>query len=130
MAKKKNESYIYLGLRYAMSSFKFDAETIEANDPLWGDEISNPYLHDDYWGGTIPYRHLGQKGSMQWYELVGGVRAQIYKNFYMGWAVRLKYRLSYSAGEQGDPWYVPGFGQFGPSRMGVTYSLIYKLPFK
>ena len=129
MAKKKEKnSYLYAGLRYAFSSFKYDVSTMPADDPIWGDVIGNPSLEDGYWGGSVPFSHLGMKGSVQWLEIVLGVKVRIYKNFNMGWSVRMKYKTKASTGEYGDPWYVPGYGKFKSNNMGITYSLIYKLP--
>ena len=129
MAKKKEKnSYLYAGLRYAFSSFKYDVSTLPANDPIWGDVIGNPSLEDDYWGGSVPFSHLGMKGSVQWLEIVLGVKVRIYKNFNMGWSVRMKYKTKASIGEYGAPWYVPGYGKYKSNNMGITYSLIYKLP--
>ena len=126
--KKEKNSYLYAGLRYAFSSFKYDVSTLPANDPIWGDVIGNPSLEDDYWGGSVPFSHLGMKGSVQWLEIVLGGKVRIYKNFNMGWSVRMKYKTSASTGEYGDPWYVPGYGKYKSNNMGITYSLIYKLP--
>ena len=113
---------------YAFSSFKYDVSTLPADDPIWGDNIGNPSLGDDYWGGSIPFNHPGMKASVQWLEIVLGVKVRIYKNFNMGWSVRMKYKTSASTGEYGDPWYVPGYGKYKSNNMGITYSLIYKLP--
>ena len=126
--KKEKNSYLYAGLRYAFSSFKYDVSTLPANDPIWGDVIGNPSLEDDYWGGSVPFSHLGMKGSVQWLEIVLGVKVRIYKNFNMGWSVRMKYKTKASIGEYGAPWYVPGYGKYKSNNMGITYSLIYKLP--
>lgn len=129
MAKKvEKNSYLYVGLRYGLTSFKYDVSTMPAEDPLWGDGIGNPSLGDDVWGGSVPFNHLGMKGSMQWFELVFGVKVRIYKNFNMGWSLRMKYKTSASIGEYGNPWYVPGYGKYKSNNMGITYSLIYKLP--
>ena len=85
MAKKKEKnSYLYAGLRYAFSPFKYDVSTMPADDPIWGDVIGNPSLEDGYWGGSVPFSHLGMKGSVQWLEIVLGVKVRIYKNFNMG----------------------------------------------
>lgn len=129
MYKKGDASHVYVGLRYAMSSMKYDIYTQSVSDDIWGDQLENPLIIDEVWGGVIPYDHRGQKASMHWIEIVAGVQAKIYKNFYMGWTLRMKYRATSSTSDYGDPWYVPGFGQFGASKLGVTYSLIYKLPF-
>lgn len=129
MAKKKEKnSYLYAGLRYAFTSFKYDVSTMPVDDPIWGDNIGNPSLEDSYWGGSVPFSHLGMQGSMQWIELVLGVKVRIYKNFNMGWSLRMKYKTNASIGEYGNPWYVPGYGKFKSNNMGITYSLIYKLP--
>lgn len=129
MAKKKEKnSYLYAGLRYGITSFKYDVSTMPVDDPIWGDNIGNPSLDDGVWGGSIPFNHLGMKGSMQWIELVLGVKVRIYKNFNMGWSLRMKYKINATTGEYGDPWYVPGYGKFNSNSMGITYSLIYKLP--
>ena len=66
---------------------------------------------------------------MQWFEFCVGIRAHIWKELYMGWGLRFKFRTSSSTGEDGDPWYVPGFGKYGSNTMGVTYTITYKLPF-
>ena len=103
MAKKKEKnSYLYAGLRYAFSSFKYDVSTMPADDPIWGDAVGNPSLGDGYWGGSVPFSHLGMKGSVQWLEIVLGVKVRIYKNFNMGWSVRMKYKTKASTGEYGN----------------------------
>lgn len=130
MAKKKEKnSFLYVGLRYGFSHMKYDISSLAIQDPAFGGEMGNPSQEDGIWGGSVPYDHPGQKATMQWFEFVAGVRVQIYKSFYMGWAVRMKYKLSASVSEYGNPWMVPGFGKYNSNNMGVTYSLIYKLPY-
>ena len=129
MAKKKEKnSFLYAGLRYGFTSFKYDVATMPADDPIWGGSIANPSLGDDVWGGSVPFNHSGMKASVQWLEIVLGVKVRIYKNFNMGWSIRMKYKTSESIGEYANPWYVPGYGKFKSNNMGITYSLIYKLP--
>lgn len=130
MAKKKEKnSFLYVGLRYGFSHMKYDISSLAIQDPAFGGEMGNPSQEDGIWGGSVPYDHPGQKATMQWFEFVAGVRVQIYKSFYMGWAVRMKYKLSASVSEYGNPWMVPGFGKYNSNNIGVTYSLIYKLPY-
>lgn len=69
------------------------------------------------------------KGSMQWAEFCVGIRAHVWKDLYMGWALRFKFRMSSSVAEHGDPWYVPGYGKYNGNTTGVTYTITYKLPF-
>lgn len=129
MYKKGSASYLYVGWRYAYSSFSYDATNLSVEDPIFGGSTSNPSFIDDIWGGSIPFNHKGLDSSMSWMELLLGVRAHIYKNIQMGWTIRLKYRRSTSFSDYGDPWYVPGFGEYKSSQMGLTYTIIYKLPF-
>lgn len=124
MYKKNNPGFLYVGLRYAFSSMSYDIETFPEKD-------NNPNPNDEYWktDDFIQYKHYGMNASMHWAEFLVGVQVRIYKQFHMGWSVRMKYRLKISPDEYGDPWYVPGFGKFGSSTLGLNYSLIYKLPF-
>lgn len=56
MAKKKEKnSYLYVGLRYAFSSFKYDVSTLPVDDPIW-EEASEIRV----WKTTI-----GRKRSFQ-----------------------------------------------------------------
>lgn len=132
MAKKKEKnSYLYVGLRYGMSSFKYDVRSLPFDDPIFGGSVPNPSLEDGIWGGqSAPFDHPGMKATVHWFELVVGIKAQIYKNFSMGWDVRMKYKINATTDEYADPWYVPGYGTYKSNIIGVTYSLIYKLPIK
>jgi hypothetical protein len=119
---------LLVGLRYGVSSFKYDEDALGLDDPIYGGIVGNPNLDDETWGGSLPYNHKGMKGSMQWAEFCVGIRAHVWKALYMGWSLRFKFKLSASADEYGDPWYVPGFGKYGSNTMGVTYTITYKLP--
>lgn len=128
--KKQDKFYLYGGFRYAMSSFTYDVRNIPAEDPIWGDEIGNPNLNDPIWGGSLPYDYPGQKATIHWIEFLAGVRVHLYKNFYMGWTLRYKSRLSQSISEYGNPWFVPGFGEYDKSKFGITYTISYKIPIR
>ena len=123
------KEYLYVGLRYGFSSFKYDISSTPFSDPIYGGSMANPGLIDGIWGGSVPYHYNGLKSNMQWLELVAGVNVQIYKSFYMGWTLRFKFKTAGSISEHGNPWYVPGFGEYDSSNIGITYTLIYKLPF-
>lgn len=109
--------YLYVGLRYGMSSFTYDASGPDMTDPNYGGHI------------TVPYADLGEKSSAHWVEGVVGIKVRIYKHFHMGWAVRYKMRMSVTNHENSTPWYVPGFGKNAGSSFNLTYNLIYNLPF-
>lgn len=127
--KKKFDNFLFVGLRYGFTSFKYDVSTLAVNDPVYGGIIGNPNQMDNVWGGSLPFDHKGMKGSMQWIEFCVGIRAHIWDRFYMGWGLRFKFRASSSTGTYGDPWYVPGFGKYASNNLGVTYTITYKLPY-
>lgn len=129
MYKKGNPNFLYVGFRYGYSSFSYDVSNMPAEDPIFGGSIENPGMTDDIWGGSVPFNHKGLKASMGWFELLVGVRAKIYKDFYMGWTVRYQRSMNKSFNEYGVPWYIPGYGEYDSNHFGFSYSLIYKLPF-
>lgn len=112
MLKDKHDDYrVYVGLRAAYTSFKYDlTSTTAITDPVWGDEAV--------------IDATGQSCSYLWAELIGGVQARIIGPVHLGWTLRYKNRLSQSVGDAGEPWYVPGFGKRGTSRLGGTFSII------
>ena len=60
-------------------------------------------------------------------EFVAGIDAKIWKMVRLGWSVRYKRRLSNKDPEIGKPWYVPGYGKEGGSRIGASFNLIFEL---
>lgn len=127
--KKKHGQQLLVGLRYGFTSYNYDIEGISQEDDIWGGSIGNPNLEDNIWGGSLPYSHPDMKGKMQWLEICLGLRAKIWKSLHMGWTVRYKLRLAEAKGQYGDPWYVPGFGKYDSNVLGVSYTIIYKLPY-
>ncbi|MDR1003952.1 MAG: DUF6048 family protein [Prevotellaceae bacterium] len=132
--KKNFKNYFFIGARYAFSPFSYHITSVSADDTSVSADgtslsaDSNPNLPDNVWGDATPPFDHRMKGSMHWLEIYGGIRARIWKSLYMGWGIRMKYRLSSSGGTNGDPWYVPGFGRFASNTMGVSYTITYLLP--
>lgn len=125
--RNTSESHLFVGARYAVSFFKYDVESLEITDPIWGG-TSNPNLSDDIWGGSVSFRVTGENSHSHWMELVGGIRVQIWKQLMAGWSIRYKQRFSVKKGEYSEPAFIPGFGETRRNTFGITYSLIYKLP--
>lgn len=109
--KNGNPNYIYLGGRVGYTSFEYSVDAPPLIDPVWGNEV--PILFTD-----VPCRAV-------WVEAVGGVRAEIVKNFYMGWSLRYKYPLHTAPITNGGPWYIPGFGASKGAVFGATYTVSY-----
>lgn len=108
--------YFTVGLRYGFSSFKYDIQAPGLTDPTWGKV-------------EVPFEYNGVKTKVGWLELVLGLKANVYKNFYMGFTARYRSRLSMTKHENSEPYYIPGYGRGKSSNFGLTYNLIYKLPF-
>lgn len=114
--KEAAPSFGYVGFRYGFSSFTYD--------------IDGPSLNDPVWGGSVPVRYSNVSGNSQWMELCAGIKAKIWKNFYMGWCIRYKARINIKNGPNSNPPFIPGFGERFHTTFGGTYSLIFNLPFK
>lgn len=107
---------LLVGLRYGYSSFEYDVNAPALTDPNWGHT-------------SVPFAYEGVKSNASWVEVCAGLKTQVYKGFYMGFTVRYRSRLSQKVHENSEPYYIPGFGKNGSTNVGLTYNLIYKLPF-
>lgn len=108
--KNKHDVYrLYAGARYGFTAFKYSVEREELTDPVWQ---------------TAETFHIDNaKGTFHWVELVFGVDAKIWGPLRMGWTARYKRRIAHNRNGMGDPWYVPGFGLYGGTRLGGTFNI-------
>lgn len=110
LLKNKHDIYrLFAGVRYAITSFKYD--------------LSHPGMTDPVWGDLAPYGADGVKCSYQWFEAVIGVDAKMWGPVHLGWSLRYRGRLSYDDGDLGNSWYVPGYGKSGGSNIGGTFNV-------
>src|SRR5574344_557684 len=108
--KNKHDIHrMYVGFRYAYTSFKYD--------------VYNPDMKDPVWRGHANYEAIDVKANYNWLEGVVMLDAKIWKNIRMGWSVRYRRRLIHKNGSVGNPWYVPGYGRCGNSRLGGTFNI-------
>lgn len=114
------ENMIYVGLRYGVSSF---------SQTLNNYEIYNP---SPYFGENQPIDSGEEFGglSAQWAEVVAGIKAEVFKNVYVGFSFRINYLTSNKTPEGFDNLHIPGFnrtynGKFGA---GMNYTISYFLP--
>jgi hypothetical protein len=114
---KKVDVYemMYVGGRYGFSLFSQQAGNINIPDEYWG----------DFSGGQIGKYNI----NAHWISLVGGMRAEVFRNFFMGWSVFMNLRFYQSHDKGIEPYNIPGFGK-GSNRVTVTfnYSLSYRIP--
>lgn len=114
------ENMIYVGMRYGVSSFSQTLNTYQIYDPT------------NYFGETMSVTS-GEKFdglNASWLEVVGGIKAEIFNNLYLGFSVRLNYLVSNKKPDNFDNLYIPGFnrtydGKFGA---GLNYSISYFIP--
>lgn len=119
---------IYFGVRYGFSTFsqRLNAYTVYQNS-----DISDSDTTDNYFDDVTRYPGQDYKGlSAHWVEFVGGMKAELFSNIFLGFSVRLNTLLVNKKPVGFDNLYIPGFnrtydGSFG---VGVNYSLSYFIP--
>ena len=103
---------LFVGLRYG---FAFARQQV------------NQYTIDSYWG-QINGNFDNQSYTGHWGEILLGIKGEIFHNFYMGWTIRGKVKLS--AKSLTPPLYfIPGYGKAEKGfNLDFTYSLYYNIP--
>jgi hypothetical protein len=114
------ENIISVGLRYGVSSFSQTLNSYKIYNP-------NPYFGEEpiFIDGT-QYNGL----TAQWVEVVAGLKAEVFKNIFVGFSFRLNRLVSQKLPENLDNLYIPGFnrtynGDFG---VGFNYTVSYFIP--
>jgi hypothetical protein len=103
-----------VGARYGLSLFTQRAENMYIENGYWGDLLLDSYE-------SSPRGH--------WIELVGGIKAEVLPNLFLGWLVRVKFLLNCDMDPNVTPALVPGYGNAAKSRgFGFSYSIYYKIP--
>ncbi len=110
---------IYVGMRYGASSF---SQTLNSYSIYY----ANTYF-------PKPTIESGEKFdglSAQWIEVIAGVKAEMFSNFYIGFSFRMNNLITNKLPENFDNLYIPGFnrtygGNFGA---GFNYSISYFVP--
>ena len=112
--RDKHDIYrLYIGVRYAYTTYEYD--------------LSHPGITDPVWGGTSEYSIIGESASYSWFEALAGVQAKICGPLHLGWSLRYKSRISSDEGSLGKSWYVPGYGTSDSSGFGATFNIIFVL---
>ncbi|MBK7133400.1 MAG: hypothetical protein IPH69_11440 [Bacteroidales bacterium] len=113
--KAMGKYYTGIGLHYGINRFTSEV-------PLMRQE--------NYWG-TI-YSSVSPKTSWgHFIEVSPGVRAEIFKNFSMGWNISLRMLVYSGTGKDLRSIYLPGFGN-GATKFstGVSYFISWNIPYK
>ena len=113
------ENMIYVGMRYGVSSFSHTLNSYKIYDPT------------NYYGENVVISGEEFDGlTASWLEVVGGIKAELFNNLYMGFSVRLNYLVSNKKPDGFDHLFIPGYnrtydGKFGA---GFNYTLSYFIP--
>ncbi|MCP4312613.1 MAG: hypothetical protein GY790_15230 [Bacteroidetes bacterium] len=103
-----------VGFRYGTSVFKQSAANITVPSEYWGDHTIESYEN------TL---------NAHWFELLGGITAEVAQNLFFGWTVRFKILLNPDMDPQIAPLLIPGYGNGTNNRgFGFSYSIMYKIP--
>ena len=113
------ENMIYVGMRYGVSSFSQTLNSYKIYDPT------------NYYGETnITSGEKFNGLTASWIEVIGGIKAELFNNLYLGFSLRLNYLVSDKKPANFDNLYIPGFnrtydGKFGA---GLNYTVSYFIP--
>ena len=104
-----------IGLRYGVSLFNSETPS---------------YQYENYWGTVISSLPSG-RAMGHFIEVAPGVKTEIFRNFSMGWTIRLKLLISGGGGKDLRPIYFPGYGNGGRrTTAGISYFLTWNIPYK
>ena len=105
----------FAGFRYGMSYFTHEADNI--------------VIPDDYFDGLNGAYVVENQLNAHWISLVGGVRVELFNNFFMGWSVLANIKLAQVKDSNMVPYNVPGFGK-GDRRgsLQINYTVAYRFP--
>jgi len=107
---------LLMGLQYGFALQSQSASRFLVNNGYW----------DDY-EGSIGSETL----TSHWFELSAGPRAELFKNFYIGWKIHLRVSLVNTGQDVMKPYIIPGFGNGDNSvNAAFSYTLEYMIPWK
>jgi len=117
MIKRKpyENDLIYLGVLYGFSDYWHQADQITVTD--------------DYWGtgsGQLERKSL----KANWVEIKVGIQIELFKNWYLGWAIRPRFYLFGTSDDRLPPYIIPGYGKGENNiNLGMSYYLAFRIPY-
>ncbi len=106
---------IFVGLRYAYAWQTHESERFTIIDSYWGD-------YEGSVGTTSVNSHS--------VDVVGGLRCEVLRNFYMGWTFRCRFLLASKHSDNLKPYAIAGYGTYDNKvAIGFTYTIEYQIPF-
>jgi len=107
-------NFVGIGLKYGMSVFTQET----------------PWLKfDNYWGSAESYIDPST-ATGHYFQISGGVKAELFKNILIGWSVKANVFLFHTAGKGNKPVYLPGMGKTDKIiEPGAAFHIAWILPF-
>lgn len=113
--KSQGKYFAGIGLRYGISRFNSETPYFEQTN-YWG-KTSSSLSKKAYWGHFL--------------EVAPGVRAEIFKNFSIGWTISIRALVYTNTGKNLKPVYFPGYGDGAKSiTSGMSYYIVWNIPYK
>lgn len=113
--KSMGKYWAGIGLRYGLSRFSSEVPSFQ---------------QENYWG-TTTFSIAKKTNWGHFIEVSPGIRAEIFRNFSMGWTISLRMLLYTSTIKDLRPIYFPGFGSGGKSfSTGLNYFIVWNIPYK
>jgi len=125
------ENMIYIGARYGFSNFsqRLNSYKVYQNSTL--NDVTPDLIPTNYLDEVTVQTDRNYSGlSAHWLELVGGAKAELFDNLFLGVSVRINVLITDKKPADFDNLYIPGFnrtydGNFG---VGLNYTLSYFIP--
>jgi len=115
MKNKDAKNLIFVGARYCKSNFDEEGSYLVGNS-FWGDA-----------NGTFSRNGSGAT----WCEMTAGLKAYIFKNFYLGYTLRYKILFKVKQDQVFEAFDIPGYGIAEKNGIfGVNYYIFYRIPIK
>ena len=112
--KSQGKYWAGIGLHYGLSHFMSDISFQQVN--YWGSESAS-IQNKTSWGHFV--------------EATPGVKAEVFKNFSIGWTISLRLLLHTTTSKELRPLYIPGFGNGAKTvSAGLSYFIVYNIPYK
>lgn len=103
------------GIHYGLSRFSAETPALR-HDNYWG-SVPTSVPKDNYWSHFI--------------EVSGGFKAELFRNFSIGWLINIRKMIYTGASGNLRPIYFPGYGPGGSTfAYSINYFISYNIPYK
>ncbi len=107
---------VLLSFRYGYGRLKQEAPFILISDPYWGD-FEDALDSESY--------------QAHWLEAGLGLKAEVFRHFFVGWALRGRLLVARSSRTGMDPYIISGYGKHsGSTNLMLHYHLMYRIPLR